>query len=110
MEDSSLKYVPDEELLMILNRRATGRTTRIVDELIQDFFSSPVGTKIHFADHYPYEVGNRFLLDVFAKRLEMEHHCKPIHGKDQFGHYVMREEKTFHELVVEEINRRKKKA
>lgn len=110
MKDSSLKYVSDEELLMILNRRATGRTTRIVDDLIQDFFSSPVGTKIHFADHYPYEVGNRFLLDVFAKRLEMEHHCKPIHGKDHFGHYVMREEKTYHELVVEEINRRKKKA
>ena len=103
-----LKYIPDEKL-MELSTRASGRTTRLVDELIQRFFTLPIGTKIYFTDHYGYQIGQHLLFELFAKRLEMEHHCKCRRGKDVTGDFVIREEKTYHELVVEELNRRKEK-
>lgn len=33
-------------------KRATGRSTRIVDDIIQDFFNKPIGTIIPIYDHF----------------------------------------------------------
>lgn len=86
--------------------RATGKTTRIVDKLIQEFFEKPMGTKIAIVDHYPERRADEFLLNVFMKRLESEHPsatCK-IHR----GELIMieRTTKTYHEEVEEEYKRR----
>ena len=56
--------------------RATGQTTRLADEYVQDYFKLKPGEYIEIADHY--EGGNRpianeMLLNIVAKRLEREH-------------------------------------
>ena len=37
---------------IVEEKRATGRSTRIVDRIIQDFFEKPIGTIIPIYDHY----------------------------------------------------------
>ena len=86
--------------------RATGKSTRLVDELIQEFFEKPMGTKIPVCDHYPERRADEFLLDRFMKRLESEHPsatCKIYRGE-----YITSERTspTYHEKVREEYARR----
>ena len=86
--------------------RATGKSTRLVDELIQEFFKQPAGTKIPVCDHYPERQADEFLLDKFMKRLELEHPnitCKIYRGEHIM---VERTTKTYHEQVREEYAKR----
>lgn len=86
--------------------RATGKSTRLVDKLIQEFFEHPAGTKIPVCDHYPEKQADEFLLDRFMKRLESEHHgitCK-IHREKHL--MIERTTKTYHEQVMEEYEKR----
>lgn len=88
--------------------RATGKSTRLVDKLIQEFFEQPAGTKIPVCDHYPEKQADKFLLDRFMKRLESEHHgvmCK-IHREKHL--MIERTSPTYHELVKEEYRKRVK--
>ena len=50
--------------------RATGRTTRLVDEAIQNLFNN--GRCIAF-DHWPDRCADQYLLERILKRLEIEH-------------------------------------
>ena len=86
--------------------RATGKTTRIVDELIQEFFEKPMGTKIAIVDHYPERRADEFLLNMFMRRLESEHPA--ITYKIHKGELITieRTTKTYHEEVEEEYKRR----
>lgn len=86
--------------------RATGKSTRLVDKLIQEFFEQPAGTKIPVCDHYPEKQADEFLLDRFMKRLELEH--PSITCKIYRGEHIMieRTTKTYHEQVREEYAKR----
>jgi len=116
MDDSenfrkSLEYKSDEEL-NYLRYRASGRTTRLIDEFVQDFFNKPMGTKIHIRDHYGFrqpdnDMASKFLIDKLRARIEYEHHLECKARKDNDGFYIIRETPTVNELVLEEIERRK---
>ena len=107
----SLKQKSDEEL-KCLTFRASGRTTRLIDEFVQDFFNRPMGTKIHIRDHYGFRQSDNdrattLLIDKLRARIEYEHHLKCKAGKDNDGFYIIREVPTFNELILEEIEKRK---
>ena len=103
--ENKFKNYGDEQLFEEIFR-ATGKTTRIVDKLIQEFFEKPMGTKIAIVGHYPERRADEFLLNVFMKRLESEHPsatCK-IHRGELIT--IERTTKTYHEEVEEEYKRR----
>lgn len=86
--------------------RATGKSTKLVDELIQEFFEKPMGTRIPVCDHYPERQADEYLLNQFMKRLVSEHPsatCK-IHGGEHIT--IERTSPTYHEMVKEEYERR----
>ena len=56
-----------------LTRRSTGRTTRLLDNLIQNFFSLEKDEYILVLDHEPNSNAHRELLEKFRKRMELEH-------------------------------------
>ena len=107
----SLEYKSDEEL-KYLRCQASGRTTRLIDEFVQDFFNRPMGTKIHIRDHYGFRQSDNdrasaLLIDKLRARIENEHHLECKVGRDNDGFYIIRETPIFNELVLEEIERRK---
>jgi hypothetical protein len=109
MQQCDLSYKSDEELYDLQNR-ATGRSARIIDNLIQEFFTQPMGTKIFVHDHYPSRRSDLFLGDRMAGRLKNEFNVKFKYNKNTAqGPYFVREEPTYHELVMEEIEKREAK-
>ena len=107
----SLEYKSDEEL-NYLRYRASGETTRLIDEFVQDFFNRPMGTKIHIRDHYGLRQSDNdrattLLIDKLRARIEYEHHLKCKARNDNDGFYIIREVPTFNELILEEIEKRK---
>lgn len=103
----SLEHKNDAEL-NYLQHRINGASTRILDGLVQEFFNKPMGEKIYVQDHYGTRQADRFLMDRLARRIEDEHHCKFKIGSDR-GFYIIRTEPTYHELILQEIERRKEK-
>lgn len=106
--DNFLRGKTDEELKE-LSCRASGRTTRLVDSVIQEFFTQPIGTKIYVYDHYGTRQADQMLLEKVAKRLETEHHAK-FHLSKNFhsqAYYIVRDNPTLHELILEELKNRK---
>ncbi len=55
-----------------LSYRATGRTTRIIDEYIQELYRH-LGEWIEIEDHYPSPQADRMVLDKIMARMELEH-------------------------------------
>lgn len=107
----SLEYKSDEEL-NYLRYRASGRTTRLIDEFVQDFFNRPMGTKIYIRDHYGFRQSDNdrasaLLIDKLRARIEYEHHIECKAGKDNDGFYILRTEPTLQEMILDEIERRK---
>lgn len=99
-----------DDVLYSLKDRATGTSTRIVDKLVQEFFNEPMGTKIFVHDHYPERRSDLFLGDRMARRLKDEFNVKFKYNKNTAeGPYFVREEPTYHELVMEEIEKREAK-
>ena len=99
-----LKTLSDEELAGIAFR-AVGTTTRLCDELVQKFFKAPYGEWVPVTDHYASRQADRMLLDKFLRRMGNE--CPNIEVEvDKRRVCVRRKNKTFHELVIEELNRR----
>lgn len=107
-DENIIKYLAElnDEELRRCAFRAVGATTRLCDELVQKFFSAPYGEWIPVRDHYPTKQADRMLLDKFMKRMESEY---PNIGVDCDRNHmcVRRKNKTYHELVMEIINRRK---
>lgn len=90
--------------------RATGKSTKLVDELIQEFFEKPMGARIPVCDHYADRRSDEYLLDRFMKRLESEHpsaRCKIHRGEHRGEHITIeRTSPTYHEMIQEEYARR----
>lgn len=107
IDTSGLKHFTDEELKSLRYSRSTGMTTRIIDRIVQEFFTQPMGTKIYIFDHYGTRQADDFLRRKVLIRLDYEHHMKAKMGADEHGLYIVREEPTYHELIEEEIKRRK---
>ena len=53
-------------------KRATGRTTKLVDAYIQKFFQEPKNTPIFISDHYDNRYSHYMLLQRICKRLDTE--------------------------------------
>ena len=105
---TNYEYLTDEELKE-LSYRASGRTTRIVDELVQEFFKEPLGTKIRVCDHYGTRQADEHILCKLRERIESEHRTKH-HITREGGHiYIVRDDPTPQEMVLKEIERRKEK-
>lgn len=76
------QYDPDTELKKILEeineivvedaRRATGRTTRLVDMYIQILFKN-FGEWVEIRDHHDTLKSNDFLINKIGKRITLEH-------------------------------------
>ena len=109
----SLEYKSDAELDYLLCR-AKGDSTRLIDEYVQEFFTKPMGTKIYVSDHYGFtraenDRATDGLIRKLCERIEREHHCKFNRRKDINGYYIVREEPTLQEMILEEKERRKEK-
>lgn len=50
--------------------RQSGKTTRIVDSAIQEFFTN---RKVELSDHINSDLMGRFVLQIFLRRLLSEH-------------------------------------
>lgn len=96
----------DDNKLFVEMFKATGRSTRLVDELIQEFFEKPIGTKIPVYDHYGDRKADEFLLEMVLKRLDFEHPSASykVHKGEHIT--IERTSRTYHEEVKEEYKRR----
>lgn len=56
--------------------RRTGETTRIADQVIQEFFNSELNERITYRDHYWGSLTTCHLRGIIEKRLESEHGMK----------------------------------
>ena len=54
--------------------RATVRTTRIIDFIIQEYFTISPGQSIEFNDHHDSRLAKLHLLSKLNARLDCEHH------------------------------------
>ena len=102
----SLKHKSDEELRG-MTWRASGESTRILDRIVQEFFTQPIGTKIYIYDHYGTRQADQYLLGRVLKRIENEHHVDFKKGLDSDGFYIIRTKPTLQEMILDEIKRRK---
>ena len=59
--------------MVVADLRATGRTTRIIDRLVQELFETG---SCKIADHHPTHEADRYLLHRLMGRLEAEHHLR----------------------------------
>jgi len=84
--------------------RATGRTTRLCDELVQKFFEAPYGEWVPVIDHYGTRRADEELLDRFMKRMDWEFPAIEVEC-DKLGGVikVRRKKRTYHELVNEAL-------
>lgn len=95
----------DDKTLFDQLGRATGRTIRLCDELVQKFFNAPYGEWVPVKDHYPTRQADEMLLNHFMKRMETEHPNIEVEvKKDRLC--VRRRNKTYKELVLEECTKR----
>jgi len=102
-----VENMPDEALHNIVGRH-TGKSTRIVDELIQDFFNKKPGTKIRIIDHYPTKRADEHVARRMLRRLEVEHNVTARVFRDKDGYlYTVREFLMLRDIVDAEIERRK---
>lgn len=69
--------------------RRTGRTTRIVDHAIQEFFNLKKNESVMFEDHHPYYPGNENLARRIARRLFTEFE---LNDKEHFEIYHIGQE------------------
>lgn len=105
--ESYLKTLSHDELLTVLDR-ATGRTTRKVDELVYMFFTAPYGEWIAVVDHYDGRMADNMLFNKFMKRMDTEYPSVEVEYRKNVNPIVVRRKnKTYHELVVEELKRRR---
>ena len=56
-----------------MEERITGRSTRLIDKYIQEFFTNPAGIGVYVLDHYDDIRAHQSLLDRVISRLKIEH-------------------------------------
>lgn len=73
-----------------MDKRATGRTTRLVDWYIQELFK---WEEVEIVDHHPNSYTNRFLTETIAKRIRHEHPHIKLNVRYEGGDIYMKMEK-----------------
>lgn len=81
-----------ERSLHELKLRSTGRTTRLIDEAIQQLFCKP-DEWIPVADHKPEKRAQRRIIDIIRGRLKAEHHAEVDVRYDTGGCFIRLKEK-----------------
>ena len=71
-----------------LKYRATGRTTRLVDEYIQKIYENK-GEWVKIADHYYSAQANKMVADKVAERLKAEHSSDEFKYRRAYGFEIM---------------------
>lgn len=71
-----------------LKYRATGRTTRLVDEYIQKIYENK-GEWVKIADHYHSKQADKMLADKVAERLKAEHSNDEFKYRRVYGFEIM---------------------
>ena len=61
---------------VFVEKRCTGASTRIMDEVISEFFNLEPGQSIEVVDHYPEKRASKFLCDRICDRLKYEYGVK----------------------------------
>ena len=84
--------------------RATGRTTRIVNKIVDDFYSLPMGTPIPVIDHdqNPTTQSKKYIKDKVSERL---YNIQGVQwGKDRNGNYtITRTTPTYREEALKNL-------
>lgn len=92
--------------------RASGRSTRIVDESIQHLFETP-NEWITVIDHYNSKMANMMLVKNIERRLKIEHNLeidvRTVNGKFQiklkdYHKPDFTEQINFHKAAIAELN------
>lgn len=86
-----------------LKYRATGRTTRLVDEYIQKIYENK-GEWVRIADHYPSRQADKVVFDNVCGRLKYEHSSDEFKVRKMYGFEIMLVKCT-RDGVVEEMTR-----
>lgn len=86
-----------------LKYRATGRTTRLVDEYIQKIYENK-GEWVKIADHYPSKQADKMLADKVAARLKAEHRNDEFKYRRIYGFEIMLVS-CFRDGVLDEMKR-----
>lgn len=86
-----------------IKQRATGRTTRIVDETIQKMFNNP-DKWIFVCDHYPTRAASQRVVELIKGRLKHEHNMD-VDVKTKDGGYEVKIKN--YKNYVENIDKRK---
>lgn len=71
-----------------LKYRATGRTTRLVDEYIQQIYNNQ-GEWVRIADHYPSMQADKVVFDNVCGRLKYEHSSDEFKVRKMYGFEIM---------------------
>lgn len=92
MEDLNPKNQQENILKLIgeyneTNLRATGRTTRIVDDTIQKMFNNP-NEWVFVCDHYPTRLATVRVVDLIRRRLQYEHKLEIDARATEYGYEV----------------------
>lgn len=80
----------------------SGRTTRQVDEYVQELFNAEIGTWITLLDHSGLRTGNDGLFHKIRKRMEFEHGIN-LEAKRKNNTFAVRIPES---VMTEMINRR----
>lgn len=67
-----------------VENRATGRTTRKADSIIQQLFKNP-DKWITVVDHYDSRQASKRLVDIIKRRLKIEHNAEIFCRPSQYG-------------------------
>lgn len=70
--------------------RNTGRSTRLVDKYIQEFFTKELGTSIKVIDHIDSDQTNNALMQKLVSRLVSEHGHKINYAINGVDHTITR--------------------
>lgn len=83
-KETILKFIGDYNET---NLRATGRTTRIVDNTIQEMFNNP-NEWVFVCDHYPTRLATVRVVDLIRRRLQYEHKLEIDARATEYGYEV----------------------
>lgn len=128
-----IKLEIDDLTFKLSSNRASGRTSRLVNDIVEDLFRHPVNTKISVIDHYhgrnigfiddkciaddSHDFGTRrgsqnaskLLLLKVIKRLDNEYPNIKYECSKIYPFWIMRTSKTYREIMQDELDKLKVK-
>lgn len=123
-----IKLEIDDLIFKLSSDRATGRTSRLVNDIVEQLFRHPVNTKINVIDHYhgrnigyidgkciadtshnvgtrkSSKIANKILLNKITKRLNTEYPNTKYEYSKAYPYWIMRTSKTCREIMQDELD------